>query len=83
MCFEEGRVVYNGGQKSREAPQQQGGEELGDDWVLQQGREEITCYTVHPALVPVTGRVAFADTKAPALTATAPCPGSAPPSQSG
>lgn len=41
--------------------------------------------TLHgaPALVPVTGTVAFADTKAPALTATAPCPGSAPPSQSG
>lgn len=34
VCFKEGRVIHNGGQQSREAPQQQGGEELGDDGVL-------------------------------------------------
>lgn len=37
MGFKEGRVVDNGGEQGREAPQQQGGEELGDDGVLQWG----------------------------------------------
>lgn len=37
MSFEEGRVVDNGGEQGREAPQQQGGEELSDDGVLQWG----------------------------------------------
>lgn len=48
--FKEGRVIHNGGQQSREAPQQQGGEELGDDGVLQRGREETACYTVQQLL---------------------------------
>lgn len=34
MSLEEGRVVDDGGQQSREGPEQQSGEELGDDWVL-------------------------------------------------
>lgn len=29
------RIVNNGGQQSREGPQQEGGEELADDWALQ------------------------------------------------
>lgn len=33
--FKEGRVVDDGGEQGGEAPQQQGGEELGDDGVLQ------------------------------------------------
>ena len=37
--FKEGRVVDDGGEQGREAPQQQGGEELGDDGVLQRGAE--------------------------------------------
>lgn len=37
MSFEEGRIVDDGGEQGREAPQQQGGEELGDDGVLQRG----------------------------------------------
>ena len=32
--FKKGRVVDNGGKQGREGPQQQSGEELGDDWVL-------------------------------------------------
>lgn len=35
VSFEEGRVIHNGGQQGREAPQQQRGEELSDDGVLQ------------------------------------------------
>lgn len=35
MGFKEGRVVDDGGEQGGEAPQQQGGEELGDDGVLQ------------------------------------------------
>lgn len=34
--LKEGRVVNDGGEKGREAPQQQGGEELSDDGVLEE-----------------------------------------------
>lgn len=34
--LKEGRVVDDGGEKGREAPQQQGGEELSDDGVLEE-----------------------------------------------
>ena len=33
--LEEGGVVDNGWEQGREAPQQQGGEELGDDGILE------------------------------------------------
>lgn len=42
MSFKEGRVVDDGGEQGREAPQQQGGEELGDDWVLQGVRGDVS-----------------------------------------
>ena len=32
--FEEGRVVDNGRKQGGERPQKEGGEELGDDWIL-------------------------------------------------
>lgn len=35
VCFEESRVVHNGGQQGRETPQQQSGEELGDYGILE------------------------------------------------
>lgn len=34
VSLEEGRVVDNGGQQRRESPEQQSGEELGDDGIL-------------------------------------------------
>lgn len=39
VSFEEGRVVNDGGEQGREAPQQQGGEELSDDGVLRWSTE--------------------------------------------
>lgn len=36
MGLKEGGVVDDGGEKGREAPQQQGGEELSDDRVLEE-----------------------------------------------
>lgn len=42
VSFKEGRVVDDGGEQGREAPQQQGGEELGDDWVLQGARGVVS-----------------------------------------
>jgi len=36
--LEEGRVVHDGGEQGGEGPQQEGGEELGDDWILEKGR---------------------------------------------
>lgn len=41
--FKEGRVVDDGGEQGREAPQQQGGEELGDDGVLQRAEGGRMC----------------------------------------
>lgn len=53
------RVVHDGGEQSREGPQQEGGEELADDWVLENNghREETWAWPhgdllVLPALRP-------------------------------
>lgn len=35
MCFKESRVVNNGREQGRERPQKEGGEELSDDWILE------------------------------------------------
>lgn len=40
VSLEEGGVVDNGGQQSGEGPEQQGGEELGDDGILSQRTNE-------------------------------------------
>ena len=37
MGLQEGRVVHDGGEQGGEGPQQEGGEELGDDWILETG----------------------------------------------
>ena len=42
MGLQEGRVVHDGGQQGGEGPQQEGGEELGDDWILETGGEAQT-----------------------------------------
>ena len=42
MGLQEGRVVHDGGEQGGERPQQEGGEELGDDWILETGGEEQT-----------------------------------------
>lgn len=41
--FEEGGIVNDGGQQGRERPQQKGGEELGDDGILQVTAEVHSC----------------------------------------
>lgn len=55
MGLKEGRVVDDGGEKGREAPQQQGGEELSDDGVLeeqtQRERREVMSDRVMTAIV--------------------------------
>lgn len=35
VCLKESRVVHDGGQQRREAPQEQSGEELGDYGILE------------------------------------------------
>ena len=40
--LEEGRVVHDGGEQGGEGPQQEGGEELGDDWILEISGKEQT-----------------------------------------
>lgn len=40
VSLKEGRVVDDGGQQGRESPEQQGGEELGDDGILSHREEE-------------------------------------------
>ena len=42
MGLQEGRVVHDGGEQGGEGPQQEGGEELGDDWILETGGKEQT-----------------------------------------
>lgn len=58
VSLEEGRVVDNGGQQCRESPEQQSGEELGDDGILSQRKEErrnhfMSAFKPYPALLKI------------------------------
>lgn len=47
MGLEKSRVVDDGGQESRESPQQESGEELGNDGILGEGEKRKTSLWVN------------------------------------